>query len=67
MSSLPNQGFPPGYFLIRSVANGRVLDVEDNATKDGSEVILWPEKDYSLVESERESVMIASGSLLMTI
>ena len=52
MSSVSNLGFPPGYFLIRSVANGRVFDIEENLTRDGTNVILWPEKDYSLVESE---------------
>ena len=54
MSSLPNLGFPPGYFLIRSVANGRALDVAQNETKDGSKVVCWPEKEYSLVESVYE-------------
>lgn len=38
--------------MIRSVANGRVFDIEENLTRDGTNVILWPEKDYSLVESE---------------
>ncbi|KAL0951704.1 hypothetical protein HGRIS_008379 [Hohenbuehelia grisea] len=46
-------GFPPGYFVIRSVASNRLLDVANDAMEDGEEIILWPEKDSSLVESRR--------------
>ncbi|PAV22746.1 WD40 domain containing protein [Pyrrhoderma noxium] len=48
-----NFGFPPGYFVIRSVATGRLLDVEFDSVEDGSGVILWPEKESSLVEGFR--------------
>ncbi|TFY75821.1 hypothetical protein EWM64_g8192 [Hericium alpestre] len=48
-----NFGFPAGYFVIRSLANGRLLDVSQDSTDDGAEIILWPEKDTSLVESFR--------------
>jgi WD repeat-containing protein 23 len=44
-------GFPPGYFIIRSVATGRFLDVTEDEIEDGTEIILWPEKETSLVES----------------
>lgn len=43
-------GFPAGYFVVRSAASDRLLDVAGEATKDGSELILYPEKEKSLVE-----------------
>lgn len=46
-----NFGFPVGYFVIKSVATGRLLDIERDAVEDGAEVVLWPEKEKSLVES----------------
>ncbi|KAH0838130.1 hypothetical protein J3R83DRAFT_6380 [Lanmaoa asiatica] len=46
-------GFPPGYFVIRSVATGRLWDVSSDEVEDGTSVILWPEKEQSLVESLR--------------
>jgi len=46
-------GFPPGYFLIRSVAADRNLDVEMGYVEDGTTVLLWPETESSLVESMR--------------
>lgn len=44
-------GFPPGYFVVRSVATGRLLDVTEDEIEDSTEIILWPEKETSLVES----------------
>lgn len=38
--------------MIRSVATGRLLDVEFDSVEDGSGVILWPEKESSLVEGK---------------
>ncbi|KAF9245903.1 WD40 repeat-like protein [Melanogaster broomeanus] len=46
-------GFPAGYFVIRSVATGRLLDVSLDEVEDGTEIVLWPEKEQSLVESLR--------------
>jgi hypothetical protein len=43
-------GFPLGYFMIRSLATGRVLDVDSSYISDGTEVVLWEEKEKSLVE-----------------
>ena len=43
-------GFPLGYFMIRSLASGRVLDVDSNQLSDNTEVVLWEEKEKSLVE-----------------
>ena len=43
-------GFPLGYFIIRSLATGRVLDVDSNQLSDGTEVVLWEEKEKSVVE-----------------
>lgn len=45
-------GFPPGCFVLRSMSCGRVLDVAADSVQDGAPIILWPEKDSSLVESE---------------
>jgi len=47
-------GFPSGYFVIRSCANGRLLDVARGETNDGTEIILWSEKEKSLVEGMRD-------------
>lgn len=44
-------GFPTGYFSIKSVATGRLLDVYRNDTADDSPIALWPVKEQSLVES----------------
>lgn len=44
-------GFPAGYFIIRSIACNRVLDVTQDDIEDGTEIVLWPEKETSLVES----------------
>ncbi|KAI0308330.1 hypothetical protein B0F90DRAFT_1681935 [Multifurca ochricompacta] len=46
-------GFPPGFFILRSVSSGRLLDVATDSVQDGAPIILWPEKDSSLVESFR--------------
>jgi len=48
-------GFPPGYFVIRSVATNRLLDVCMDEIEDGTEIILWPETDSSLVEGLRRA------------
>ncbi|OCB87135.1 hypothetical protein A7U60_g5872 [Sanghuangporus baumii] len=49
-----NFGFPSGYFVIRSLATGRVLDVEHDSLDDGAEIILWPEKESLLVDGLRK-------------
>ncbi|KAF9024114.1 hypothetical protein BDZ89DRAFT_989442 [Hymenopellis radicata] len=46
-------GFPEGYFIIRSVASNRLLDVSQDSIEDGATVILFPESETSLVESRR--------------
>ncbi|THH13014.1 hypothetical protein EW146_g7163 [Bondarzewia mesenterica] len=48
-----NYGFPSGYFVIRSVPMDRLLDVAMDSIEDGTEVILWLEKEKSLVETLR--------------
>jgi hypothetical protein len=50
------RGFPLGYFCIRSIATGKLLDVPTNETRDGQELILYTEKEKSLVESEQISI-----------
>jgi len=44
-------GFPTGYFSIKSIATGRLLEIYRNDTGDGSPLALWPAKEQSLVES----------------
>jgi hypothetical protein len=51
MTADDTSGFPPGYFVIRSVACARLLDVTMDEIEDGTEIALWPEKEKSLVES----------------
>ena len=48
---LDNNGFPPGYFVVRSVACNRLLDIDSDSSEDGADVILYPESESSLVES----------------
>lgn len=38
--------------MIRSVATGRLWDVSLDEVEDGTPVILWSEKEQSLVEGE---------------
>lgn len=51
MKDTGTHGFPPGYFVIRSAASNRLLDIANDSIEDGTEVLLWPEKESSLVES----------------
>ena len=51
-ASLKDYGFPRGDFLLRSVSSGRMLDVSSDSVQDGTPIILWPEKDNSLVEGK---------------
>jgi len=53
-ADIDNTGFPPGYFIIRSVASDRLLDVTSDDIEDGTEIVCWPEKEKSLVESFRD-------------
>ncbi|TFK56757.1 hypothetical protein OE88DRAFT_1613520, partial [Heliocybe sulcata] len=48
------RGFPPGFFVVRSIATGRLLDVTANAVDDSTELILYPEQEKSLVDSLRD-------------
>lgn len=54
-ASFDNHGFPTGFFVLRSVSSGRVLDVCSDSVQDGAPLILWPEKDNSLVEGKSSS------------
>jgi WD repeat-containing protein 23 len=51
-ASFNDYGFPVGYFVLRSVSSRRMLDVCSDSVQDGTPVILWPEKDNSLVEGK---------------
>ncbi len=59
-----NGGFPAGYFIIRSVANGRVLDVEGNDKADGAAVILYPQMETSLIESASDTSLSSCISMI---
>ncbi|KAI0698404.1 WD40 repeat-like protein, partial [Cerioporus squamosus] len=52
-AELANYGFPQGYFMLRSIGTGRVLDVCQGLKEDGTAIILWPATESSLVESMR--------------
>ncbi|KAJ7110375.1 WD40 repeat-like protein [Mycena crocata] len=52
-ADLQTYGFPTGYFVIRSVGSNRLLDVTMDAIEDGAELVLWPQKDSSIVERDR--------------
>ena len=49
-ADLHTYGFPPGFFVIKNVATGRVLDIESGMVGDGAPVILWPETETFLVD-----------------
>jgi hypothetical protein len=51
-ADIDSTGFPPGYFIVRSVASDRLLDVTFDEIEDGTGIGLWPEKEKSLVESQ---------------
>jgi len=53
-TDIDTTGFPPGYFIILSVASDRLLDVTMDYIEDGAEIGLWPEKEKSLVESQSQ-------------
>ncbi|KAI0825009.1 WD40 repeat-like protein [Trametes gibbosa] len=50
---LNSYGFPQGYFMLRSLGSGRILDVAQGLLDDGTEVILWHATETSQVESMR--------------
>jgi hypothetical protein len=54
----PTHGFPLGYFVIRSVATNRLLDVNHDDMRDGAHLILWPEKESSLVQGLLQSICL---------
>ncbi|KAF8640942.1 hypothetical protein AX17_000589 [Amanita inopinata Kibby_2008] len=54
MTTATPHGFPPGYFVVKSVACNRVLDVAGDGIEDGTGILLWPEKEKSLVEALRD-------------
>jgi hypothetical protein len=51
-ADIGTSGFPVGYFIIKSAATGKVFDVYLDEIEDGTDIILSPEKEKSLVESE---------------
>jgi len=61
--AIGGSGFPSGYFIVKSIASGRVLDVLGDGVEDGTDVALWPEKGSSLVESE-DLIVVDIGWLL---
>lgn len=55
MTALNDQdcGFPAGYFVLTCVGCDRLADVEQGSHEDGAEIILFPEKEKSLVQGFR--------------
>ena len=53
-------GFPPGYFVVRSVASGRLLDVTMDDIENGTGIGLWPEKEKSLVKVSSVSPLVVN-------
>ena len=51
-TDIDTSGFPVGYFVIKSFATGKVFDVCMDEIEDGTEIILFPEKEKSMVESK---------------
>ena len=58
-------GFPTGYFSIKSIATGRLLEIYNNETKDNSPLALWPAKEQSLVESASIPLSIRADHLVV--
>ena len=52
-----NFGFPYGYFIIRSMASGKLLNVPDGSTLNDTELDLRNESEGSLVEGECTSAI----------
>ena len=59
-AELNTYGFPQGYFMLRSLATDRVLDVAQGLLEDGTCVILWPMTETSLVECKPLSCVAPS-------
>lgn len=55
-SDIDTSGFPVGYFVVKSVATGKVFDVSMDEIEDGTDIILFPEKEKSVVESKGHSI-----------
>jgi len=53
-ADLRTYGFPEGYFLVKNVATGKLLDVESDLVEDGTPLIVWSETETSLVEGMRK-------------
>ncbi|KAF8486715.1 hypothetical protein JB92DRAFT_2799119 [Gautieria morchelliformis] len=53
--TVSSTGFPPGYFVVRNISTGKVLDVELDGKHDGAEVVMFPEKETSHVLGFRDA------------
>ncbi|KAI0073707.1 hypothetical protein K474DRAFT_1666275 [Panus rudis PR-1116 ss-1] len=53
-ADLSTYGFPQGYSIIKNVANERLLDVDSDLIEDGTNLILYPPTETSLVEDMRK-------------
>jgi hypothetical protein len=58
-------GFPVGYFVVKNAASRCVFDVIHDNVKDGTELILYTEKEKTMVESEYRRMPIHKISLLI--
>ena len=59
-ADLHTYGFPAGYFVIKNVATGKLLDVQSDMVEDGTPVILYDETETSIVEGMTLSHRIPS-------
>lgn len=56
-------GFPAGYFVLKNTGSDRMLDVDGGSVDDGTEVLLFPEKEKSLVEGVCEDLCSCCGRI----
>lgn len=57
-ADLHTYGFPAGYFVIKNVATGKLLDVQSDLVEDGTPVILYDETEKSIVEGTSLSLRV---------
>lgn len=55
-SMIQLSGFPVGYFVIKNAASRCVFDINGDNVRDGTEAILYAEKDITMVESESQVI-----------
>jgi hypothetical protein len=63
--------FPPGYFFIRNVSSGKVIDVRGDSTDPGAEIVLWDRKgsdyDNQLWKHDKGFLMNKKSGLVLEV